>query len=79
MEAECTFQLASGAMSAWVTVLRVVTSIFQLGMTLSPGPDILNVVKHKTTGDVAALPLVAMVVNNHLWYLLSSTGIGRNC
>ncbi|KAL3673053.1 hypothetical protein V7S43_002348 [Phytophthora oleae] len=53
----------------WVTLLRVVTSIAQIGMILSPGPDIINVCKHKTTGDMAALPLVAMVVNNHLWTL----------
>ncbi|KAK1933666.1 Bidirectional sugar transporter SWEET16 [Phytophthora citrophthora] len=40
-----------------------------IGMILSPGPDIINVCKHKTTGEMAALPLVAMVVNNHLWAL----------
>lgn len=54
-------------MAVWVTLLRVVTSIAQIGMILSPGPDILNVHKHKTTGEMAALPLVAMIVNNHLW------------
>ncbi|KAL4159235.1 hypothetical protein PRNP1_005000 [Phytophthora ramorum] len=56
-------------MAVWVTILRVVTSIVQIGMVLSPGPDIINVHKHKTTGEMAALPLVAMVVNNHLWTL----------
>ncbi|KAE9079416.1 hypothetical protein PF005_g28171 [Phytophthora fragariae] len=56
-------------MAVWVTLLRVVTSIAQIGMILSPGPDILNVHKHKTTGEMAALPLVAMIVNNHLWTL----------
>ncbi|EGZ23369.1 hypothetical protein PHYSODRAFT_485703 [Phytophthora sojae] len=55
-------------MSGWVTLLRVVTSIAQIGMILSPGPDIINVHKHKTTGEMAALPLVAMIVNNHLCY-----------
>ncbi|KAG6590810.1 MtN3-like protein [Phytophthora cinnamomi] len=56
-------------MAVWVTALRVVTSIAQIGMILSPGPDIINVHKHKTTGEMAALPLVAMIVNNHLWAL----------
>ncbi|OWZ05354.1 MtN3-like protein [Phytophthora megakarya] len=56
-------------MAVWVTLLRVVTSIAQIGMILSPGPDIINVHKHKSTGEMAALPLVAMIVNNHLWML----------
>ncbi|KAL3673048.1 hypothetical protein V7S43_002343 [Phytophthora oleae] len=54
-------------MGLWVTLLRVATAIVQCGMTLSPGPDIIKVYKNKTTGDMAALPLVAMVVNNYLW------------
>lgn len=60
-------------MSGWVTLLRVVTSIAQIGMILSPGPDIINVHKHKTTGEMAALPLVAMIVNNHLCYAPSES------
>ncbi|ETO67686.1 hypothetical protein F444_15428 [Phytophthora nicotianae P1976] len=56
-------------MTVWVTLLRVVTSIAQIGMILSPGPDIIRVHKHKTTGEMAALPLIAMIVNNHLWTL----------
>ncbi|KAF4320971.1 hypothetical protein BBO99_00005079 [Phytophthora kernoviae] len=56
-------------MGSWVILLRVVTSIAQVGMVLSPGPDIINVYKHKSTGEMAALPLVAMIVNNHLWAL----------
>ncbi|KAL4159236.1 hypothetical protein PRNP1_005001 [Phytophthora ramorum] len=54
-------------MGGWVTLLRVATSIAQCGMILSPGPDIYNVHKSKGTGEMAALPLVAMVVNNYLW------------
>ncbi|KAL4106803.1 hypothetical protein PRIC1_004843 [Phytophthora ramorum] len=57
-------------MGGWVTLLRVATSIAQCGMILSPGPDIYNVHKSKGTGEMAALPLVAMVVNNYLWYML---------
>ncbi|KAF4027935.1 Sugar efflux transporter for intercellular exchange [Phytophthora infestans] len=56
-------------MTVWVTLLRVVTSIAQIGMILSPGPDIIRAHKHKTTGEVAALPLIAMIVNKHLWAL----------
>ncbi|KAF4040639.1 Sugar efflux transporter for intercellular exchange [Phytophthora infestans] len=56
-------------MTVWVTLLRVVTSIAQIGMILSPGPDIIRAHKHKTTGEMAALPLIAMIVNNHLWAL----------
>ncbi|KAI9994677.1 hypothetical protein PInf_011503 [Phytophthora infestans] len=52
-------------MTVWVTLLRVVTSIAQIGMILSPGPDIIRAHKHKTTGEMAALPLIAMIVNNH--------------
>ncbi|EGZ23370.1 hypothetical protein PHYSODRAFT_482891 [Phytophthora sojae] len=54
-------------MGVWVTLLRVATSAAQCGMILSPGPDIINVYKQKSTGEMAALPLVAMVVNNYLW------------
>ncbi|KAE9013014.1 hypothetical protein PR003_g14500 [Phytophthora rubi] len=54
-------------MAVWVTLLRVATTIAQCGMILSPGPDIINVYKHKSTGEMAALPLVAMVANNYLW------------
>ncbi|ETP08838.1 hypothetical protein F441_15248 [Phytophthora nicotianae CJ01A1] len=54
-------------MGVWVTLLRVVTTIAQCGMILSPGPDIIKVHKNKTTGEMAALPLVSMVVNNYLW------------
>ncbi|KAG4046171.1 hypothetical protein PC123_g18440 [Phytophthora cactorum] len=56
-------------MAVWVTLLRVVTSIAQIGMIISPGPDIFRVHKHKSTGEMAALPLIAMIVNNHLWTL----------
>ncbi|KAG7385273.1 hypothetical protein PHYBOEH_009089 [Phytophthora boehmeriae] len=56
-------------MGSWVILLRVATSIAQVGMILSPTPDIVNVCKQKSTGEMAALPLVAMIVNNHLWAL----------
>ncbi|KAG3098081.1 hypothetical protein PI125_g15463 [Phytophthora idaei] len=56
-------------MAVWVTLLRVVTSIAQIRMILSPGPDIFRVHKHKSTGEMAALPLIAMIVNNHVWTL----------
>ncbi|KAF4040638.1 Sugar efflux transporter for intercellular exchange [Phytophthora infestans] len=54
-------------MGDWVTLLRVATTIAQCGMILSPCPDIIKAHRNKTTGEVAALPLVSMVVNNYLW------------
>ncbi|EEY67540.1 MtN3-like protein [Phytophthora infestans T30-4] len=54
-------------MGDWVTLLRVATTIAQCEMILSPCPDIIKVHRNKTTGEVAALPLVSMVVNNYLW------------
>ncbi|KAG2769886.1 hypothetical protein PC129_g15489 [Phytophthora cactorum] len=64
-------------MGVGVTLLRVATTIAQCGMIMSPGPDIIKVHRNKTTGEMAALPLVSMVVNNYLWtvyaYMTDST------
>ncbi|KAF4027934.1 Sugar efflux transporter for intercellular exchange [Phytophthora infestans] len=51
-------------MGDWVTLLRVATTIAQCGMILSPCPDIIKAHRNKTTGEVAALPLVSMVVQD---------------
>ncbi|ETN19094.1 hypothetical protein PPTG_04502 [Phytophthora nicotianae INRA-310] len=53
-------------MSGWFSdVLNVAAAIAQVILSLSPAPDIYNVHRHKDIGEMAALPLVAMAVNNH--------------
>ncbi|POM57454.1 MtN3-like protein, partial [Phytophthora palmivora] len=55
--------------STLVTLLHVTTAVVQIGMNLSPAPDMYRVHKSKTTGQMALLPLVLMCFNNHLWLL----------
>ncbi|ETL85825.1 hypothetical protein L917_14688 [Phytophthora nicotianae] len=53
-------------MSGWFSdVLNGAAAIAQVILSLSPAPDIYNVHRHKDIGEMAALPLVAMAVNNH--------------
>ncbi|KAF1781324.1 SWEET sugar transporter [Phytophthora cactorum] len=42
------------------------TAIAQVILSLSPAPDIYNVHRRRDVGEMAALPLVAMAVNNHV-------------
>ncbi|KAG7389816.1 hypothetical protein PHYBOEH_007211 [Phytophthora boehmeriae] len=55
--------------SFFVTLLHLTTAAIQIGMNLSPAPDLYKVNKFKTTGQLALLPLVLMCFNNHLWLL----------
>ncbi|GMF22182.1 unnamed protein product [Phytophthora lilii] len=55
--------------SALVTLLHMTTAAIQIGMNLSPAPDMYRVHQFKTTGQMALLPLVLMCFNNHLWLL----------
>ncbi|CAH0475450.1 unnamed protein product [Peronospora belbahrii] len=55
--------------SALATLLHLTTAAIQIGMNLSPAPDMYRVHKSKTTGQMALLPLVLMCFNNHLWLL----------
>ncbi|CAI5715711.1 unnamed protein product [Peronospora farinosa] len=55
--------------SALVTLLHMTTAAIQIGMNLSPAPDMYRVHNSKTTGQMALLPLVLMCFNNHLWLL----------
>ncbi|KAG7379790.1 hypothetical protein PHYPSEUDO_008132 [Phytophthora pseudosyringae] len=55
--------------SAVVTLLHLTTAAIQIGMNLSPAPDMYRVHTFKTTGQMALLPLVFMCFNNHLWLL----------
>ncbi|KAG3148881.1 hypothetical protein PC128_g23501 [Phytophthora cactorum] len=57
-------------MSNWFSaVLNVAAAIAQVILSLSPAPDIYNVHRRRDVGEMAALPLVAMAVNNHVWML----------
>ncbi|KAF4040650.1 Sugar efflux transporter for intercellular exchange [Phytophthora infestans] len=58
-----------GSSSTLVTLLHLATAAIQIGMNLSPAPDMYRVHKFKTTGQMALLPLVLMCFNNHLWLL----------
>ncbi|KAF4320952.1 hypothetical protein BBO99_00005080 [Phytophthora kernoviae] len=54
-------------MGGWETVLGVATAVAQVVLNLSPMPDILTAHRRREIGELAALPLVAMVVNCHFW------------
>ncbi|KAL4174761.1 hypothetical protein KRP22_006691 [Phytophthora ramorum] len=57
-------------MSSWLSaLLNVAAAIAQVILSLSPTPDIYKVYRRKHIGEMVALPLVAMAVNNHLWML----------
>lgn len=57
-------------MSNWFSaVLNVAAAIGQVILSLSPAPDIYKVHCRRGVGKMVALPLVAMAVNNHLWYV----------
>ncbi|KAG6949938.1 hypothetical protein JG688_00014414 [Phytophthora aleatoria] len=60
---------AFATMSIWVDILNVVTAVAQVILSLSLTPDLYNVHRRKSTGEMVALPLVAMAVNNHAWML----------
>ncbi|KAG2769973.1 hypothetical protein JG687_00011768 [Phytophthora cactorum] len=54
-------------MGFWYTSLGVATAVAQVVLNLSPVPDITRVHRRQSIGELAALPLVAMVVNCHFW------------
>ncbi|KAE8889348.1 hypothetical protein PF005_g14812 [Phytophthora fragariae] len=56
-------------MSIWVDLLNVATAVAQVILSLSLTTDIYDVHRRQNTGEMAALPLVAMAVNNHAWML----------
>jgi hypothetical protein len=59
-------------MAAWITLLNVVTGISEVFLKLSPTPDIYNVHRSKSSGEVAELPIVTMTMSCHLWYVARS-------
>ncbi|KAF1788906.1 SWEET sugar transporter [Phytophthora cactorum] len=61
------FAKRNHTMSNWFyAVLNVAAAIAQVILSLSPAPDIYNVHRRRDVGEMAALPLVAMAVNNHV-------------
>lgn len=50
-------------MSSGLTALKVLTIITSVTLRVSPSPDFYWIYKHKTTGDVQLLPVVALFVN----------------
>lgn len=55
-----------------LVVLKVLASIFSLGMIFSPSLDLFRVLKNKNTGEMALMPLVGLWISCHLWYVLLS-------
>ncbi|ETO67754.1 hypothetical protein F444_15361 [Phytophthora nicotianae P1976] len=54
-------------MRFWVTLLNISTGIAEILLRLSPVPDMYNVHRSKSVGEVAELPLITMVISCHLW------------
>ncbi|KAK1938990.1 Bidirectional sugar transporter SWEET15 [Phytophthora citrophthora] len=55
--------------SAYITALKVLTTIVQVAQRLSPAPDLYPVYKNKDTGVIAFMPFVMMLLCNHVWLL----------
>lgn len=53
--------------SGWEVLLSVATVATQIISTLSLVPDLYQVYKYKSTGDMIVFPLVAMIVNYNVW------------
>lgn len=51
-------------MSTVETVLSVVTILTSIGLRVSPWPDFFGIHKNRSTGDVALLPVVTLLLNN---------------
>ncbi|OWY91172.1 MtN3-like protein, partial [Phytophthora megakarya] len=55
--------------SAFIITIKVLTTIAQIAQRLSPVPDLYRVHKQGDTGVMAFMPLVAMLLCNHVWLL----------
>ncbi|ETM52954.1 hypothetical protein L914_03502 [Phytophthora nicotianae] len=56
-------------MTGWMTALQIVTTIGQVMLSLSLGPDMYKIHRRKSIGEIPALPLVCTLPNTHLWML----------
>ncbi|KAG7383773.1 hypothetical protein PHYPSEUDO_003315 [Phytophthora pseudosyringae] len=67
-------------MSNWFSAaLNAAAAIAQVVLSLSPAPDIYRVHRRRDIGEMAALPLVAMAVNNHLCSELKRKELVKLC
>ncbi|KAG7391428.1 hypothetical protein PHYPSEUDO_004963 [Phytophthora pseudosyringae] len=55
--------------SAFIMTIKVLTTIAQVAQRLSPVPDLYRVHKQRDTGVMAFMPLVALLLGNHVWLL----------
>jgi uncharacterized protein with PQ loop repeat len=60
------------AKATFMTVVGVLTVISQVCLRLSPVPELCRVRKQKSTGVMALMPLVSMLLSNHTWCVVSS-------
>ncbi|KAG3161776.1 hypothetical protein PC128_g20740 [Phytophthora cactorum] len=55
--------------SAFITTIKVLTTIAQIAQRLSPVPDLYRVHKQRDTGVMAFMPLVTLLLCNHVWLI----------
>ncbi|KAL4174973.1 hypothetical protein KRP22_006901 [Phytophthora ramorum] len=59
--------------SAFITTVKVLTTIAQIVLRLSPVPELYRVHKRKDVGVMALMPLVALLLCNHIWLIYAYT------
>lgn len=52
-------------------VLKTITSIWSIGLYLSPAPAVYRIHKAKSTGETQLIPFVTMFCNYHIWAMYS--------
>jgi solute carrier family 50 (sugar transporter) len=55
-------------MTAILAISRVFASCTSLFMLLSPAPMVYKIHKDQHSGVLSIVPLVAVLVNSHMWY-----------
>lgn len=53
----------------FLTVIQVAASLSALYMCFSPSTDLYRIHKRQDVGDASVLPLAALWVCNHMWYV----------
>lgn len=51
-----------------LVVLKTITSVWSIGLYLSPAPTVYRIYKTKATGETQLIPFVTMICNYYLWY-----------
>lgn len=54
---------------AFQTVIQVAASLSALYMCFSPSTDLYRIHKRQDVGEATVLPLAALWVCNHMWYV----------